>query len=472
CAHDLAILGHQPIIYEMERVAAGMLFLGVPAYRLPRDVILAEIELIRMMGVEIRTGVKIGRDITLSELLERHDAVVIAVGAKHSRTLPIPGVDAGGILGAVEFLRAVALGEELGIGQEIVVVGGGNVAYDVSRTALRNTEEDVARSAIRQPYVRKVTMCCLEALNEMPADVIEIQEGDQEGVVRHNRLGPKEILKDKDGRVRGVLFQRVLSVFDEAGRFAPVFDPDDTVEIQADTVILAVGQRAVLSFILPEHGVALGKNGLPILNDRLETSRGNLYVAGDVARGPQLMINAIADGKQVALSIHGKAAGVDFKPKPEFHFQEIPDYSRSIDYHVRPRTPVPVVPPERRVGGGVLETVELGYNRSLARHESARCLDCAVSPVFNSERCVLCAGCVDVCPHDCLSIVPLDKIRYTPELKDLFEKRYGENTAVADAEGAAILKDETTCIRCGLCAQRCPVGAITMERLVFKEGIS
>ena len=465
CAHDLAILGHRPVVYEMERVPAGMLFLGVPAYRLPRDVILAEIELIKMMGVEILTGVRVGKDVTLKELRVRHDVVVIAVGAKQSRTLPIPGAQARGVMGAVEFLRAVALGEDTGIGQDVVVIGGGNVAYDVSRTALRNTEEDAARSAVRQPYVRSVTLCCLEALHEMPADVIEIKEGDEEGVIRHNRLGPKEILTD-DGRVRGVVFQRVLSVFDDKGRFAPVFDPDDTVEFGADTVILSVGQRADLSFLSPDDGIALNRNGLPVVDDHGRTTQRAVYVAGDASRGPALMIDAIAGGKRVALAIHGDAVGAELRARPRFRFEVIPDYHRSRDYDTLGRTPVPEIPPGRRLAG-VHELVEIGYSPPLAARESRRCLDCAVSPMFNGERCILCAGCVDVCPSDCLSIVPVSRLARTEALASLLDARYG-----ADAgPGSAILKDETACIRCGLCAARCPVGAITMERLVFEEAI-
>ncbi len=471
CAHDLAVLGHKPVIYEMERVPAGMLFLGVPAYRLPRDVILAEVELIRMMGVEIKTGVRVGEDVTLTELQSRHDAVVIAIGAKHSRTLPIPGIDARGVRGAVELLRSVSLGEDLDIGQHLVVIGGGNVAYDASRTALRNTEEDVARSAIRQPYVRDVALVCLEALQEMPADVIEIEHGDEEGVSRYNRLGPKEILTDDSGHVRGVIFQRVLSVFDDKGRFAPVFDPDDTVELPADTVIVAVGQRVDFSFITPEHEVAKGKNGLAILDDDLRTTRENLFVIGDASFGPKLMIDAIASGKKVALAIHGQAIGTDLKAAPSYHFEEIPDYRRSAEYHTQPRTPLPMVPPERRLAG-VLELVEIGYDRKLATLESVRCLDCAVSPIFNSERCILCAGCVDACPHDCLSLVSIEKLAMTPELGKLLEARYGAGRDATESQGAAaILKDETACIRCGICAQRCPVGAITMERFIFQEAI-
>lgn len=466
CAHDLAILGHKPVIYEMERVAAGMLFLGVPAYRLPRDVILAEIELIKMMGAEILTGVRVGTDVTMKELFARHDALVLAVGAKQSRTLPIPGAQAHGVLGAVEFLRAVALGEDARIGQNIVVIGGGNVAYDASRTALRNTEEDAARSAIRQPYVRSVTLCCLEALHEMPADAVEIRDGEEEGVVRHNRLGPKEILTGPDGRVRGVVFQRVLSVFDDKGRFAPVFDSADTVEIAADTVILSVGQRTDFSFLSAEDGIATTPKGLLVLDEQGRTSRSNVFVAGDASRGPALMIDAIASGKRVALAIHGDALGVKLESQPRFHFEAIPDFHRRRDYDILARTPIPEIPPGRR-HAGVHELVEIGYTRSLAARESRRCLDCAVSPVFNSDRCVLCGGCVDVCPSDCLLIVPVDRLAATDALAPLLSARY----PVDGTAGAAILKDETACIRCGLCAARCPVGAITMERLVFEETI-
>jgi NADPH-dependent glutamate synthase beta subunit-like oxidoreductase len=265
-AHDLALLGFSPVVFEMENKPAGMLYTGIPAYRLPRELIDAEVELIRALGVEFRCGVAVGRDLSFQDLSRQFGAVVIAVGAKRARLLTLPGSDAEGIYGGIDFLRAVAVGESVPIGRRVIVVGGGNVAYDVSRSAVRyageeedagrhvdwQTETDISRMAARQPAVREVHLVCLESREEMPADEVEIVEGEEEGIRRHNRLGPKEFLfAERDGkkRVTGVRFRRVLRVFDENRRFSPVYDDAATVDLEADTVLLSVGQTPDLSFI-------------------------------------------------------------------------------------------------------------------------------------------------------------------------------------------------------------------------------
>ncbi len=190
CAHDLALLGISPVIYEMEPVPAGMLYVGVPEYRLSRDIIRAEISLIESLGVEIRCGVEVGKDVSFESLRSEYDAVVVAVGAKRSRDLPLPGVQGPGVLGGIDFLRDVALRNPVELGESIVVIGGGNVAYDVGRTVLRQAYFDMARTAMRQPRVREVRLCCLESFMEMPADDVEIFEGAEEGMILHNSLGP------------------------------------------------------------------------------------------------------------------------------------------------------------------------------------------------------------------------------------------------------------------------------------------
>ncbi|MHC4093434.1 MAG: FAD-dependent oxidoreductase, partial [Planctomycetota bacterium] len=288
-AHDLALMGLQPTVFELEPVPAGMLAVGIPAYRLPRDLIQAEVELIEALGVDFKCGVRVGRDITLKEIRRDFPATVIAIGAKRSRELSIPGADGPHVLGGIEFLRDVALGGATHLGQRVVVIGGGNVAYDVSRSVIRQTGVDVSRSALRQAEVGEVHMVSLESLEEMPADDVEIIEGDEEGVRRHHRLGPQEILRSVGGAVRGVRFQRVVRVFDENGRFAPQFDEQDTVTLVADTVIWAIGQQPDLSFIPPDSDIRLTSRGM-IECDReeLTTSAPDVFLAGDIAHGARL----------------------------------------------------------------------------------------------------------------------------------------------------------------------------------------
>lgn len=467
-AHDLALLGFRVTIYEMEPVLAGMLALGIPEYRLPRDLIRAEVEVITSLGVEAITGCTIGRDVTLQELRARHDAVIIAVGAKRSRSLPIPGVDAGGVLGGVEFLRDVALGRPPPLGERVVVIGGGNVAYDVSRTVVRQTSLDVSRTALRAAGVRATYLCSLESLEEMPADDVEIIEGEEEGIIRRNGVGPKEILVDGDGRVRGVLFQKCLRVFDGDGRFRPQFDPLDTTTVACDTVIVSIGQRSDVSFVDSERGgiELTAAGGIRCDPETGATSAPDVFVAGDLAHGPKLLIHAVASGKAVARTVYARVTGRQLRTEDtELHFP-LRDYRREAGYESLPRQKLRTLAPEMRLGSQSA-VVEVGLTPEEARREASRCLDCGVNTIFDGQVCILCGGCVDVCPEMCLRIVSLERLEAAVPLGPLVDG--GEDPR----EGAsAIIKDEARCIRCALCAERCPSGAITMERLLFEEALT
>ena len=470
-AHDLALLGARPVVYEMEPKPAGMLYTGIPAYRLPRELLDEEIELMKALGVEFRCGVAAGKDITFDELRRGHRAVIIAVGAKRARMLTLPGGDARGILGGVDFLRAAALGEPVALGQRVVVIGGGNVAYDVSRSAVRHRgegpdparqvdhqkETDISRVAARQATVREVHMFSLESREEMPADEIEIREGEEEGIHLHNRLGPKEFLcRGENGSkvVTGVRFQRVLSVFDENGRFAPKFDPDDTIDFEADTVLLSVGQTPDLSFL----------GGAPLQVDRetLATDMAGVFAAGDVAHGARLMIDAIASGKKAARSVYEYLTGIRIGfDEAQLHF-EIDDYAREKGYEKRRRLEIPALSPRERLADP-RALVEKGYTETQAVQEAERCLDCGVNTIFDGEKCILCGGCADVCPTLCLKLVGVEQLAENGDLRALLA---GLGAA---PDWPAILKDEERCIRCALCAQRCPTHAITMERFQFQQ---
>ena len=349
-AHDLALMGMAPTIFEAEPRPAGMLYTGIPAYRLPRDLIDAEIELIRGLGVEFRCGVKIGRDVDFEDLRRDFKAVIIAVGAKRARMLQLPGSDAQGIYGGIDFLRAMSLGEKLPIGRRVVVIGGGNVAFDVSRSAVRyadddserlvarQTETDISRVALRQEAVREVHLACLESREEMPADEVEIVEGEEEGIIRHNRLGPKEFLfREENGQkvVAGVRFRRVVSVFDANRRFAPVYDDSETVDVEADTVLLSVGQMADLSF--------LGDvSRLQVDPETCATPTPGVFAAGDVAYGARLMIDAIASGKKAARGVYRFLTGREIRQQETQLHVEIEDYQREAGYEGRRRAHIPV----------------------------------------------------------------------------------------------------------------------------------
>ena len=467
-AHDLALMGLKPVVFETEPIPAGMLAVGVPSYRLPRELIEKEIAVIEALGVEIRCGVTVGEGISFAELRREYSAVVIAVGAKSSRGLGLPGESGPGVFGGVDLLRAVALGTSLDIGSDVVVIGGGNVAYDVARTVLRQIAYDTARTAARLPGTTRVRLVSLEGLEEMPADTLEILEGDEEGIERHNGWGPVEIQRDGAGKVSGVVFRRCMRVYDEKKRFAPEFDDAGRQTLQCDTVLLSVGQSPLLNFI--EDGgtdIEMMRPGWPKVDpQRLTTSAEGVFVAGDLAHGTRLLIDAVASGKAAARSVYRYVTGRSLHSDAVTAHLVLDRYRRERGYESIRRVAVPVLPPEPRLRHPSV-VVERGYGREEAMREASRCLDCGVTPVFDGVRCVLCGGCVDVCPTECLKLVSLAQIEADAVLEAAIENTLGADADLSD--NSAILKDEDRCIRCALCAQRCPVDAITMERVTFSS---
>lgn len=471
-AHDLALMGLSPVVFEMEPVPAGMLAVGIPEYRLPRALIEAEVEVIRTLGVTFVCNTCVGKDILFEDIRRQHRATIIAVGAKKSRSIPIPGGEGSGVLGGVEFLRDVALADRSpastlhALGRRVVVIGGGNVAYDVSRTVVRQTGYDISRSALRQDNVSEVHLCCLESIDEMPADDVEILEGHEEGVQLHPSLGPESILLDDSGRVTGIRFKRCLSVFDYQGRFAPKFDEHDITELEADTVLWAIGQNADLSFADGSDDLKRNERGHIACDQQTQCcSAEDVFLAGDIAHGPRLLIDAVASGKNCARSVYAYVQGHALEPTNNFVQLNIPEYTREKDYEKLPRQRIPTMRPQERIHTQST-IVELGFDETRAVAEACRCLDCGVNTIFDSNKCILCGGCADVCPELCLKLVSCDRLALDPRLTQLLRARFGNSEL---AEVSAIVKDEQKCIRCALCAQRCPVDAITMERFGFRD---
>ncbi len=487
-AHDLALLGYQVTVFEAESVAGGMLTIGVPLYRLPRELVQQEIDAILSLGVELRLNTTIGKDITIPQLRQQgYAATLIAAGLQKSRQLKMEGDDLQGVLHGIDFLKQMNLGQKAVLGERVIVIGGGNVAFDVARTALRSKGSfrseskdfyeaaDAARMALRGG-AKEVHLVCLESREEMPADEIEITEGVEEGVHLHTSRGPLKIVGES-GKVSGLATRKVKSVFDANGRFSPTFYDEPGEVISGDTVILAVGQSADFNFIKGAEEVKLAPQGIVQIDPLTKrTNVPDIFACGDVAEGARLFINAVASGQRAAVSIdeyvRGQALQTEYRPSwrlPVLH--HMPEHYVQLQ-----RVNPPALEVERRAN--TIENVELNFEEIVAREQGTRCLQCHINTIFNGELCVMCNGCVDVCPTYCLALVPLSKIALEPRLIEAFNKRYEADLQTVLAEGgnaalnelgSAIIKDEELCIRCGFCAKRCPTGAITMEHFSYQK---
>lgn len=483
CAHDLALLGYRVTLFDAAPVVGGMLYQGVPEYRLSRDLIRAEVDQVLALGAELKLEWRLGRDFTVGDLRRNgYAAVFLALGASRGRDLNIPGHDLDGVINGVDFLLNANLGYRVTLGERVIVIGGGNVAIDVARTALRyaageehtdlpggaeqllqtwgydNAFIDAARTALRLG-ARHVQLVSLESRVQMPAHPDEVREAEEEGIRLTPAVGPKRIL-GQDGRVTGLETLDVAALFDATGRFNPSFTANTERVFEADTIILAVGQQPDTACLQADTEITVTPRGLVQVDSRtLATTMPGVYCGGDLAFGPRIVIEAEADGKRAALAIHESLAG-GMVPRAHARFRRI-ELNRSGDRYDRiDREPVPALPVSRRTG---FREVEEGFTDEQAQREASRCLWCHVETVFDSERCILCSGCVEICPEACLALVPASRLRATPGLD-------GIHAALgAGADAGAIVKDETRCIRCGLCAERCPTGAITMEALEIDE---
>jgi NADPH-dependent glutamate synthase beta subunit-like oxidoreductase/NAD-dependent dihydropyrimidine dehydrogenase PreA subunit len=488
-AHDLSLLGYPVTLFEAQSVAGGMLRLGIPEYRLPRELIKLEINAILNLGVELRVNQRLGRDFSLADLrAQGFRAVFLAIGAHKGRDMQVDGVALDGVFKGVDYLLNVNMGYRLEIGRRVLVVGGGNVALDVARTALRTgvpdeainpelnivTALDVARSAVRFG-VKEVHVISLESLAEMPADPEEIHQAVEEGIIFHPSRGLSRILGES-GRVTGIETVECRSVFDAAGRFNPTFAPGTDLAMAADTVILAIGQAVDLSFLQPQDDVAVTHRGtLQVDPATLATTARGIYAGGDAAFGPRLAINAVADGKQAAGSIHTYLRGAaPAATRIEVVLERLPGFTRQPDFEGIPRQRPPVLPIARRIG---IAEIEECFPEAAARREGARCLRCWINTIFDQDpergtECILCGTCAEVCPENCIEFVPLAELAADPALRDVLLSEQGEAAHALFEErgsGTALLKDETICIRCGLCAARCPAGTITMESFQLTE---
>lgn len=412
-AYFLIREGYQVTVFEKLPVAGGMMAVGIPAYRLPKDVLSSEIQAIQDLGVEIRTGIEFGKDITLQDLKrDGFQAIFLATGLHNNLPLNIENENIEGVLRGIDFLRAVALGNSVSLGKEAIVIGGGNVAMDVAMSALRVGAE-------------KVSLVCLECREDMPAWESEIKMALEEGAEIINNFGPNRFLS-QDGVFSGIEFKRCTSVFDELGAFNPQYDDTDLITMQADTVIVAIGQIADHSYA-EKLGIETTSSGmLSACPMTLETPLKGVFAGGDAVYGPASIAQAIGSGREAAKSIDRYLNGRDLRLGrlgQDKALKAIKEPQLKI-FDPTSRARMPHLDPKVRIG--TFDEVQTGLSEDMAVQESNRCVMCGASCVqacpydvmqFNHEiykavKCDLCidrrdAGeqpaCTTVCPTKCIT---------------------------------------------------------------------
>lgn len=391
CAYYLAIDGYKVTVFEKEDKLGGMLTLGIPSFRLEKDIVEAEIDILKEMGVEFKTGVEVGKDITLDDLRkDGYEGFYLAIGAQGGRKLGIEGEDADGVITGVEFLRNVNLGRDVKLPKRAIVIGGGNVAIDVARTASRTGATDVK-------------MFCLESREEMPALVEEIEETLEEGITIGNGWGPKRIVVE-NGKVTGVEFKKCTSVFNSDGRFAPEYDENDTMIVETDVVLLSIGQSIEWGSLLDGSKVELNRNNTAKADGlTYQTAEKDVFVGGDAFTGPKFAINAIAAGKEAAISLHrfvqpGQSLTLG-RDRREYHMFDKDNVVIEGFDNV----------PRQRIGHNPeaknsFKDDRVTFTEEQMKKETERCLGCGAAKV-DAYMCVGCGQCTTKCKFDAIQLI-------------------------------------------------------------------
>ena len=498
CARDLCFLGYEVVVYEALSVAGGMFTAGIPAWRLPRDICKEEIDdYFASIGVEIRLNSPIGKDLPLTKLVDEYDAVYLGAGTQKPQTVGMKNENIEGVYPGLAFMERVNLGPLPRVGRRVAVIGGGFTAMDCSRSSLRMGAE-------------KVYVLYRRSRSEMLIYEEEAREAEHEGIEFQFLVQPLEVLSNDGKTVSGLrCIRNRLGEPDASGRRRPIPIEGSEFDIELDMVIAATGQNADGSWIPQELGVKTTRDGRPVVDSvTWMTDCPGLFAGGDYTSGARNLISAIADGKKAAASIdqylRGERDEISYKARFDFvpHLENVSDYWYGIEQEIRDdqdskativtpqdaairasRVPASVWSSEamrRRLMVGddyvlidrqsmpgldlqrrwdLNHEVELGFERGPAYEEAKRCLQCQLNIFLDGPNCILCNGCVDVCPTKVLSMVSLDRIGSVDADQS--------HPILAQTEkwpaGAAMLMDEDLCIRCGLCIYRCPTNCITMQ---------
>jgi NADPH-dependent glutamate synthase beta subunit-like oxidoreductase len=460
-ARDLAPLGYSIDIYDNQFAGGGMMRSQIPSFRLPLEVLDEEVNYILNMGINATFDIQV--DSLKAILAKQYDAVFVGTGAPRGKGLNLPGLEDAmpNVFLGIDWLSSVAFEHTTKIGKRVLVLGGGNTAMDCCRTSRRMGGEDV-RVVVRSPFA------------EMKASPWEKEDAASEGIPIYNNHVPKEFVVE-NGKLKGMRFEKVEARYDEAGKRTLVPTGEDLVFMEADDVLMAIGQENAFPWIERDLGIEFDKWDMPVVDKvTFQSTNQRVFFGGDAAFGPENVITAVAHGHQAAVSIDLFCRGEDVRKRPPPHVtlasQKMGVHEWSYDNAVAndQRYAVPHAPLEKTLKDRKVE-VELGFDISTGYKEAERCLNCDVQTVFDELRCIECDACVDICPTDCITFTMNGAEQ---DLRRRLEAPAGNlaQDLYVSAElptMRVMVKDENVCLHCGLCAERCPTTAWDMQKFLY-----
>ncbi|MCH2022495.1 MAG: FAD-dependent oxidoreductase [Saprospiraceae bacterium] len=460
-ARDLAPLGYEIHLYDEWEKGGGMMRTQIPSFRLPESILDEEINYILDMGIHTHFNTFVS---SMKEILEKdYDAIFVGTGAPSGRNLNIPGREAAdaNIHIGIEFLANVAFEHKTKVGNKVIVLGGGNTAMDCCRTSRRLGGKDV-KVIVRSPF------------KDMKASPWEIEDAIHEDIPILNNMPPKEFVVE-NGKLKGVIFGKVKAEYDENGRrkLIPTGEPDEFIE--ADDVMIAIGQDNAFPWIERDLGIEFGKWDLPVLEkETFQSTLPKVFFGGDAAFGPENVITAVAHGHQAAISIDKFCKGEDVSerlaPTINLATQKMGIHEWIYDNYISDddRFKVPHADKKKSLNDRLVE-VELGFDEDLGFSEAQRCFNCDVQTVFNTDRCIECDACMDICPTSCITFTSNGeeddlRTRLLAPANNLSQSLYVSDVLPTTK---VMIKDEDVCLHCGLCAERCPTAAWDMQKFLY-----
>lgn len=460
-ARDLMPLGYDIDIYDNQFAGGGMMRSQIPSFRLPASVLDEEVGYILDMGVVTQFNTEVT---SLKSVLDKdYDAVFVGTGAPRGKGLNLPGLEEAGkqVHIGIDWLASVAFEHTSAIGRRVLVLGGGNTAMDCCRTSRRLGGEDV-RVVVRSPFA------------DMKASPWEKEDAMHEGIPIYDNHVPKEFVVE-DGKLKGMHFEKVEAHYDENGKRSLVPTGEDLVFMEADDVLMAIGQDNAFPWVERDLGIEFDNWDMPVVDKAtFQSTNPRVFFGGDAAFGPENVITAVAHGHQAAISIDlfCKAEPVSNRPAPMTNLlsQKMGIHEWSYDNQIEndKRFVVPMAPLEETLRNRKLE-VELGFDVGTGFKEAERCLNCDVQTVFDTPRCIECDACVDICPTDCISFVENAeetelRTRLSATAGNLAQDLY---VSTELPTRRVMVKDENVCLHCGLCAERCPTSAWDMQKFLY-----